>query len=91
VRLDNAEAVVGAHMWAAKQGLAALSIQWNEGQYPRLSTADIVRQLEVASQTPGVVARKTDLAVWIGVAFCETIRSPEGVESRSLDTANKKQ
>jgi isoquinoline 1-oxidoreductase beta subunit len=59
VRLDNAVAVVGAHMWAAKQGLAALSIQWNEGPYAQLGTADIVRQLEVASQTPGVVARKT--------------------------------
>jgi isoquinoline 1-oxidoreductase beta subunit len=59
VRLDNAVAVVGAHMWAAKQGLAALSIRWNEGPYAQLGTADIVRQLEVASQTPGVVARKT--------------------------------
>jgi isoquinoline 1-oxidoreductase beta subunit len=59
VRLDNAVAVVGAHMWAAKQGLAALSIRWNEGPYAQLGTAAIVRQLEVASQTPGVVARKT--------------------------------
>jgi isoquinoline 1-oxidoreductase beta subunit len=58
VRLDNAVAVVGANMWAAKQGLGALSIQWNEGPNARLSTADIVQQLEVASQTPGVVARK---------------------------------
>jgi isoquinoline 1-oxidoreductase beta subunit len=59
VRLDNAVAVVGAHMWAAKQGLAALSIQWNEGPYAGLSTPDVVRQLEAASQISGVVARKT--------------------------------
>ena len=31
VRLDNAVAVVADHMWAAKQGLAALDIRWNEG------------------------------------------------------------
>ena len=58
VRLDNAVAVVGDHMWAAKQGLGALDIQWNEGPNARLSTADIVQQLEVASQRPGVLARK---------------------------------
>jgi isoquinoline 1-oxidoreductase subunit beta len=58
VRLDNAVAVVGAHMWAAKQGLGALSIQWNEGPNAGLSTTDIVRQLEAASRTPGAVARK---------------------------------
>ena len=58
VRLDNAVAVVGAHMWAAKQGLGALRIQWNEGLYAGLSTADIVRQLEGASQAPGAVARQ---------------------------------
>ncbi len=57
VRLDNAVAVVGDHMWAAKQGLGALNIQWNEGPNARLSTGDIVQQLAVASQRPGVVAR----------------------------------
>ncbi len=58
VRLDDAVAVVADHMWAAKQGLAALDIRWNEGPNAKLSTADIVQQLEAASQTPGVVARK---------------------------------
>lgn len=58
VRLDNAVAVVADHMWAAKQGLAALDIQWDEGPNAKLSTADIVQQLEAASQKPGVVARK---------------------------------
>ncbi|HEX9283763.1 MAG TPA: xanthine dehydrogenase family protein molybdopterin-binding subunit [Gemmatimonadales bacterium] len=57
VRLDDAVAVVAEHMWAAKQGLAALTIQWNEGPNAKLSTADIVQQLAVASATPGVVAR----------------------------------
>jgi isoquinoline 1-oxidoreductase subunit beta len=58
VRLGDAVAVVADHMWAAKQGLAALDIRWNEGQNAKLSTADIVQQLEAASQKPGVVARK---------------------------------
>jgi len=58
VRLENAVAVVGDHMWAAKQGLAALDIKWDEGPNAKLSTGDIIRQLESASQKPGVVARK---------------------------------
>jgi isoquinoline 1-oxidoreductase beta subunit len=58
VRLDNAVAVVGSDMWAAKQGLGALTIRWQDGPNAQLSTAEILRQLEVASQGPGVVARK---------------------------------
>ena len=58
MRLDNAVAVVGTDMWAAKQGLGALTIRWDEGPNAQLSTAEIVRQLEAASQTTGVVARK---------------------------------
>ena len=58
VRLDHAVAVVADHMWAAKQGLAALDIQWDEGPNATLSTADIVRQLEAALLRPGVIARK---------------------------------
>ena len=58
VRLDNAVAVVGDNMWAAMQGLAALDIDWDDGPNANVSTADIVRQMEIASQSPGVVARK---------------------------------
>jgi isoquinoline 1-oxidoreductase subunit beta len=58
VRLDDAVAVVADHMWAAKQGLAALDVRWDEGPNAKLSTNDIVQQLEAASQKPGVVARK---------------------------------
>jgi isoquinoline 1-oxidoreductase subunit beta len=58
VRLDNAVAVVADHMWAAKQGLAALDIQWDEGPNHNLATADIVRQLELASQQGGALARE---------------------------------
>jgi isoquinoline 1-oxidoreductase beta subunit len=57
VRIDNAVAVVGDHMWAAKKGLAAAAVQWDEGPNAKVSTADIIRQLEEASKQPGVVAR----------------------------------
>jgi isoquinoline 1-oxidoreductase beta subunit len=58
VRLADAVAVVADHMWAAKQGLAALEIRWDEGPNAKLSTADIVQQLAAASQRSGVVARR---------------------------------
>ncbi len=58
VRLDDSVAVVADHMWAAKQGLAALDIGWDAGPNATLSTADIVQQLAAASQRAGVVARQ---------------------------------
>jgi isoquinoline 1-oxidoreductase beta subunit len=57
VKLEDAVAVVAQHMGAAKKGLAALSIQWDEGPNATLNTADIVSQLEEASKKPGAVAR----------------------------------
>src|SRR2546426_3322919 len=58
VRLDDAVAVVADDTWAAKQGLAALDIRWDDGPNANLSTADIVQQLATASEKSGVVARK---------------------------------
>jgi isoquinoline 1-oxidoreductase beta subunit len=59
VKIDDAVAVVGDHMWAAKQGLAALAITWNDGPNATLSTADIARAHEAASTGPAVVAHTT--------------------------------
>ena len=58
VRLDDAVAVVADDTWAAKQGLAALDIRWDDGPNANLTTADIVQQLATASEKSGVVARK---------------------------------
>ena len=58
VRLADAVAVVADHMWAAIQGLAALDIEWDEGPNANVSSADIVRQMDVASQNPGIVGRR---------------------------------
>ncbi|MET0224983.1 MAG: molybdopterin cofactor-binding domain-containing protein, partial [Dokdonella sp.] len=54
---DDFVAVVGDHMWAAKLGLAALDINWDEGEYAQLSSADIWKQLRTASEKTGVVAK----------------------------------
>ncbi len=58
VQLDDAVAVVADHMWAAKQGSAALEIRWEDGPNAKVSTADVVEGLAKASETAGVTARK---------------------------------
>jgi len=57
--LDDFVAVVGDHMWAAKQGLSRLGITWNEGPYSGVSSRDVWKQLRDASNTEGVVAKAT--------------------------------
>jgi isoquinoline 1-oxidoreductase beta subunit len=44
-------------MGAAKKGLAALKIEWDDGPHASLGTADIARELEQATLGPGVVAQ----------------------------------
>ena len=56
VVLDDLVAVVGDHMWAAKQGLDALVVDWDEGPNARISWRDIWQDLRVASEKDGVVA-----------------------------------
>ncbi|WP_338690233.1 xanthine dehydrogenase family protein molybdopterin-binding subunit [Bradyrhizobium sp. 26S5] len=57
VKLDDAVAVVADHMGAAKKGLAALVIEWDEGPHAKLATSDIARELEAATTKPGTVAQ----------------------------------
>jgi isoquinoline 1-oxidoreductase beta subunit len=57
VRLDDAVAVVADHMGAAKKGLAALTIEWDDGVHGKLATKDILAELEQATLKPGVVAQ----------------------------------
>src|SRR5262245_49563664 len=56
VRLDDAIAVVADHMGAAKKGLAALVIEWDDGPNAKLNTTNIVDELERATLNSGVVA-----------------------------------
>ena len=57
VRLDDAVAVVADHMGAAKKGLEALKIEWDEGPHAGLTTQDIAHELERATLGAGAVAQ----------------------------------
>jgi isoquinoline 1-oxidoreductase beta subunit len=57
VRLDDAVAVVADHMGAAKKGLAALKIEWDDGPHAKLNTNAIVGELERATLNSGAVAQ----------------------------------
>jgi isoquinoline 1-oxidoreductase beta subunit len=57
VTLDDAVAVVADHMGAARKGLAALVIEWDDGPNAKLNTADVASQLEQATRNSGPVAQ----------------------------------
>ena len=54
---DEAVAVFGDHMWAAKQGLAALNPVWDGGPNCTVTLPTLVAQMDAASQNQGVVAK----------------------------------
>ncbi|MBA1144408.1 xanthine dehydrogenase family protein molybdopterin-binding subunit [Mesorhizobium neociceri] len=56
VRLEDAVAVVADHMGAAKKGLDALVIEWDDGPNAALTTGAIADMLEQATLNPGAVA-----------------------------------
>ncbi|HEY2446505.1 MAG TPA: molybdopterin cofactor-binding domain-containing protein [Rhizomicrobium sp.] len=58
VVLDDLVAVVGDHMWAAKQGLDALAITWNDGPNAHVDSALIWKDIKEASEKSGLVAKK---------------------------------
>ena len=57
VVLDDLVAVVGDHMWAAKCGLDALDIRWNDGPNAEVSSDLIWSRLREASNREGAVAK----------------------------------
>ncbi len=57
VNIDEAVAVVADHMWAARKGLKAAAIQWDDGPNASVEMTTIVGQLEEAARHPGAVAR----------------------------------
>ena len=60
LKLDNAVAVVGDHMWAAKQGLAALAPTWKAGPNAGLTTAAIVADMDAASKNGKAAVARND-------------------------------
>jgi isoquinoline 1-oxidoreductase beta subunit len=76
VRLDDAIAVVADHMGAAKKGLAALVIEWDDGPHAKLNTDEIARELETATLKSGAVAQNigdTDKAMASAVTKVDAI------------------
>jgi isoquinoline 1-oxidoreductase subunit beta len=57
VVLDDLVAVVGDHFWAAKTGLDALAITWDEGINAKINSSDIWDGLRAASKKDGVIAK----------------------------------
>jgi isoquinoline 1-oxidoreductase beta subunit len=55
--LDDLVAVVGDHMWAAKKGLEALVVTWDEGANANISSKDVWQHLRAASEKDGAVAK----------------------------------
>lgn len=59
VRIDDAVAVVADHTWAARKGLSALKVTWDEGAHRAVSTADLVAAADAALDRDGLVAVNT--------------------------------
>jgi len=56
VKHPRAVAVVASHTGAARKGLAALSPQWEDGPQAKLTTTDLVAELDSGMKEPGLVA-----------------------------------
>ncbi|MFC5069116.1 xanthine dehydrogenase family protein molybdopterin-binding subunit [Flaviflagellibacter deserti] len=68
-KLDNAVAVIADHYWAAKQGLEAAAVTFDDGPHASVTTADVVAALATASEKPGAVATdKGDVAAALAKA-----------------------
>lgn len=73
VRIDNAVAVVADHSWAAKQGLAALNIEWNDAGGAAVSTAQLKKDLErgLDRQDAAVARSEGDIAAAVKGAVAQ--------------------
>jgi isoquinoline 1-oxidoreductase beta subunit len=63
LKIDGAVAVVADHMWAAKQGLAALAPTWDDGPNKAMASGAIVAGMMEASKKTGAVAQNKGDAV----------------------------
>jgi isoquinoline 1-oxidoreductase beta subunit len=57
IRLDDAVAVVADHFGAAKKGLAALAIEWDDGPHAKLTTEQVAAELEQATLQSAPIAQ----------------------------------
>src|SRR5581483_2883828 len=76
VVLDDIVAVVGDHLWAAKRGLEALDVTWDEGPNANISTEVIWSRLRNASKRDGALAKEVG-----------NVRDSLGGDAREIVTA----
>ena len=79
VVLDDLAAVIGDHMWAAKSGLEALAITWDDGPNGQVSSGGIWDRLRRASEREGSVAKQVgdpDKALGAGDVFTQVYEMP---------------
>ena len=63
INLDDLVAVVADNSWAAQQGLAALDIGWDDGEFSGLTTELLRAGLDNAAEGEGVVAKNEGDAI----------------------------
>ncbi|HEU4663777.1 MAG TPA: xanthine dehydrogenase family protein molybdopterin-binding subunit [Dokdonella sp.] len=57
VEVPTGVAVLGKHFWAAKQGRDALVLEWDEGAFARVSTANLREDYRKLAATAGATAK----------------------------------
>ncbi len=58
VQIPTGVAVLGEHFWAARQGRAALTVEWDMAGANTLGTAEVMAQFRELAGKPGVEIRK---------------------------------
>lgn len=58
VAIPTGVAVVAKDFWSAKKGRDALTVDWDESQAVKTSSAELYTQYKALAQTPGAVAKK---------------------------------
>ncbi len=75
VVLDDTVAVVGDHMWAAKKGLEALAVTWNDGPNAKVDSRQIWDQLRTASTGGSGAVAKSVGDITKGLAQGDTLEA----------------
>jgi isoquinoline 1-oxidoreductase beta subunit len=85
VRLSDVVAIVADHMGAARKGLAAAQVQWDDGAAARYSTETMIAELARASEQDGATARQEgDVAAVRAGAAAQGHRTIEAVYQQPL-------
>ncbi|HXZ96885.1 MAG TPA: xanthine dehydrogenase family protein molybdopterin-binding subunit [Burkholderiales bacterium] len=58
VEIPSGVAVLATDFWSAKQGRDALSVEWDDSDAFKLSSAEIISQYKELAKLPGMVARE---------------------------------